>query len=152
MPCPCPGIRMNSSTAASAYLLKIPRIWSTVNSYTQTPVNSVWLVVLLSCILVCIGIGSNQTVVSIFNITAPALDLSYIAVIFAFIIYRNRVPFIEGPFTLGKWGNFVRPMAIAWVCFISVVLFFPTARPVTAANMCAFLQITRLPQTELEKH
>lgn len=115
--------------------LPLSRIWSTVNSYTQTPVNSVWLVVLLSCILVCIGIGSNQTVVSIFNITAPALDLSYIAVIFAFIIYRNRVPFIEGPFTLGKWGNFVRPMAIAWVCFISVVLFFPTARPVTAANM-----------------
>ena len=26
-------------------------------------------------------------------------------------------------------------MAIAWVCFISVVLFFPPIKPVTAANM-----------------
>lgn len=123
---------------------EFPRIWRRVNPHTKTPVNSVWLVVLLSSILVCIGIGSNQTIVSIFNITAPGLDLSYIAVIFAFIIYRDRVPFIEGPFTLGKWGTFVRPMAIAWVCFISVVLFFPTVKPVTAKNMCAFPQITRL--------
>jgi amino acid transporter len=109
--------------------------WSKVNRITYTPINAVWLVVSLSCSLVCIGIGSTETVVSIFNITAPALDLSYVAVIFAFIIYRHRIHFVQGPFSLGGWGRYVNVIAIAWVCVISLILFFPTVRPVTAANM-----------------
>lgn len=116
-------------------LLTSYRFWSKVNQYTHTPVNAVWLVVLFSVSLDCIGIGSTQTVISIFNITAPALDLSYIAVILAHLVYERRVQFIEGPYTLGKWGKPVNIMAIAWVIFISVVLFFPTVKPVTASNM-----------------
>ncbi|KAI9707102.1 MAG: hypothetical protein M1836_000062 [Candelina mexicana] len=115
--------------------LPFSNFWSRVNPYTHTPVNAVWLVVLFSIVLDCIGIGSTQTVVSIFNITAPALDLSYIAVILARIVYEKRVQFIEGPFTLGKWGRPTNIVAIAWVSFISVVLFFPTVKPVTASNM-----------------
>lgn len=111
------------------------RFFSKVNRYTLTPVNAVWLVVFLSICLDCIGIGSTQTVVAIFNITAPALDLSYIAVITAHQLYKHKVRFIEGPFTLGKWGTPVNIVAISWVSFISVVLFFPTVKPVTAANM-----------------
>lgn len=120
---------------SNPYSLINPRVWSKVNHYTHTPVNAVWLVVCLSCLLVCVGIGSTETVVSIFNITAPALDLSYIAVIIAFLIYRNRVQFTRGPFHNGRYGVYINIVAIAWVSFISVVLFFPTVRPVTAANM-----------------
>jgi len=109
--------------------------WSTINPYTSTPVAAVWLVVLFSICLNLIGIGSTQTVVAIFNITAPALDLSYIAVIIAHLVYAHRVRFVEGPFTLGRWGRWVNGVAIGWVSFISVVLFFPTTRPVTVANM-----------------
>jgi hypothetical protein len=29
-------------------------------------------------------------------------------------------------------------VAIVWVCFISVVLFFPPIKPVTATNMCVY--------------
>jgi hypothetical protein len=39
-----------------------------------------------------------------------------------------------GPYTLGKWGRTINGIAIVWVLFISVVLFFPATRPVTAAN------------------
>jgi hypothetical protein len=45
------------------------------------------------------------------------------------------VPFIEGPFTLGRWGPLINYTAVCWVFFISIVLFFPPMRPVTAANM-----------------
>ena len=45
------------------------------------------------------------------------------------------MPFIEGPFTLGRWGPLVNYTAVCWVLFISVVLFFPPLKPVTAANM-----------------
>lgn len=96
-----------------------------------------WLVVLFAILLNCIGIGSTQSVVAIFSITAPALDLSYIAVIFARIVYEKQVKFIEGPFTLGKYGRVINWVAIVWVLFISVVLFFPTVKPVTPSNMYA---------------
>jgi len=82
-----------------------------------------------------IGIGSTQTIVAIFNITAPALDLSYIAVILAHRVYEHRVPFIPGPYTMGRWSKPVNAVAITWVVFISVVLFCPPTRPVTAVNM-----------------
>ncbi|KAL7274935.1 polyamine transporter tpo5 [Rhizina undulata] len=109
--------------------------WSKVNPYTHTPINSVWLVVFCCTCLNLIGIGSTQTIVAIFNITAPALDLSYVAVILARIVYSSEVRFIEGPFTLGRWGRPLNWIAICWVTFISTVLFFPPTRPVTAVNM-----------------
>jgi len=115
--------------------LPFSKYWSRVNEYTHTPVNAVWLVVLCSICLNLIGIGSTQTIVSIFGITAPALDLSYIAVILAHIVYENRVVFRKGPFTLGTWSRPINSVAIYWVLFVSVVLFFPPIKPVTAANM-----------------
>ena len=116
-------------------MLTYSSVWSKVNRFTYTPVNAVWLVVSFSCALLCIGIGSTETVVSIFNITAPALDLSYVAVILAFLVYRHRIRFVRGPFSLAGWGTYVNVIAIVWVFLISVILFFPTVRPVTAANM-----------------
>lgn len=91
--------------------------------------------VFFSVCLNCIAIGSTQTATAIFNVTAPALDLSYISVILAHQIYKKRVKFIEGPFTLGKWGTPLNLIAITWVLLISVILFFPPSKPVTAANM-----------------
>lgn len=109
--------------------------FSKVNSITRTPLNSVWLVVVFSSLLNLIGIGSTATIVGIFNVTAPALDLSYAAVILARNIYAQRMEFIPGPYTLGKWRKPLNYVTITWVTFISVVLMFPTARPVTGANM-----------------
>ncbi|QVM06605.1 hypothetical protein D8B26_001312 [Coccidioides posadasii str. Silveira] len=115
--------------------LPFSKFFAKVNQYTLTPVNAVWFVVLFSICLNLIAIGSTETATAIFNITAPALDLSYIGVILAHQIYKNRVRFIEGPFTLGRWGTPVNIVAIVWVLFISVVLFFPPHKPVTPENM-----------------
>jgi len=109
--------------------------WSKVNSYTHTPVNAVWLVVVFCSCLDLIGIGSTLTIVAIFSITAPALDISYIAVIIAHRWYEDRVEFHPGPYTMGAWSKPVNVVAVTWVIFISVVLFFPTVNPVTALNM-----------------
>lgn len=106
-----------------------------MNQYTQTPVNAVWFAVAFSITLNCIAIGSTQTATAIFSITAPALDLSYVSVIFAHQLYKDKVRFVEGPFSLGKWGKPINLISFAWVLFISTVLFFPQTVPVTAANM-----------------
>jgi hypothetical protein len=50
-------------------------------------------------------------------------------------LFQHRADYIEGPFTLGPWGRPINIIAITWVTFISVVLFFPSKRPVTASNM-----------------
>ncbi|KAF2743922.1 amino acid transporter [Sporormia fimetaria CBS 119925] len=109
--------------------------WSRVNTLTNTPINAVWLVVAFCSCLDLIGIGSTLTIVAIFNITAPALDISYIAVIIAHRWYEGRVKFHPGPYTMGRWSKPVNAVAVTWVCFISVVLFFPTVKPVTVSNM-----------------
>jgi amino acid transporter len=113
------------------------RFFAKVNPYTMTPVNAVWFVVFFSICLNCIAIGSTQTATAIFNITAPALDISYIAVILAHQIWKKKIRFVHGPVTLGKWGTPINYIAIVWVIFISVVLFFPPVKPVTPANMYA---------------
>ena len=108
---------------------------SRVNSRTHTPVNSVWFVVFFSVGLNCIAIGSTETATAIFNVTAPALDISYVSVILAHQLYKSKVKFVEGPFTLGRWGTPINYTAVIWVLFISIVLFFPPQVPVTGANM-----------------
>ncbi|KAL4950025.1 amino acid/polyamine transporter I [Aspergillus filifer] len=109
--------------------------FSRINTYTQTPVNAVWFVVIAAIALNCIAIGSTQTATAIFSITAPALDLSYVSVILAHQIYKHQVTFVEGPFTLGRWGGYINWVSIIWVVFISTVLFFPPRVPVTVENM-----------------
>ncbi|KAJ5582278.1 Amino acid/polyamine transporter I [Penicillium sp. DV-2018c] len=115
--------------------LPFSKYLSKVNSHTQTPVNAVWFVVIFSVALDCIAIGSTQTATAIFNITAPALDLSYVSVILAHQLNKSKIRFIEGPFTLGKWGTPINYIAVGWVMFISTILFFPPHLPVTPANM-----------------
>ncbi|KAJ6083398.1 hypothetical protein N7467_007533 [Penicillium canescens] len=115
--------------------LPFSKFLSKVNPHTHTPVNAVWFVVIFSISLNCIAIGSTQTATAIFNITAPALDLSYVSVILAHQLYKSKVKFIEGPFTLGRWGTPINYVAVIWVLFISTILFFPPQLPVTPANM-----------------
>jgi amino acid transporter len=135
--CPSPSNGCTSSPFSRDPLTPFffQRYLAQVTANTHTPVNAVWFVVSFSVALNLIAIGSTETATAIFNVTAPALDVSYISVILAHQIYRHRVRFIEGPFTLGKWGTPINAIAITWVIFISVVLFFPPTRPVTPANM-----------------
>ncbi|EPS30039.1 hypothetical protein PDE_04989 [Penicillium oxalicum 114-2] len=108
---------------------------SSINSYTQTPVNAVWFVVFFSVSLNLIAIGSTETALAIFSVTAPCLDLSYASVILAHQLHKKKVKFIEGPFTLGRWGTVVNYIAVIWVLFISTILLFPSQVPITLTNM-----------------
>lgn len=106
-----------------------------VFSLTDTPLYSVWTVVVACCLLCLIGLGSTQTINGIFGITAPACDLSYVAVIAGRLYYGRQLPFAEGPFSLGRFRKPLNYISCIWVVFISVILFFPPTYPVTAENM-----------------
>lgn len=105
------------------------------NSYTRTPLYSVWLTVVFCICMNLIALGSVETINGIFASTAPAMDLSYIAVIAARLWYEKEIPIRKGPFVLGRLQKPINIIAIVWVCFISVILFFPPVSPVTPANM-----------------
>lgn len=110
-------------------------LWTQINHLTCTPVNAVWLVVALCAGLNLIGLGSTETIFSIFNVCAPMLDLSYGMVIFAHLWFSKRVQFVPGPFSLGRYGRVINMVAVTWIVFISVILFLPTTNPVTPQNM-----------------
>ena len=105
-----------------------------MNRHTRTPLYSVWLVVIFCCLLNLIALGSVETINGIFGVTAPAMDLSYAAVIDARLFYKE-MPIRKGPFTLGRWRKPVNLIAIVWTLFISMILFFLPVHPVNAANM-----------------
>jgi uncharacterized membrane protein YkvI len=93
------------------------------------------MVVLLCCCLCLVALGSVETINSIFGITAPALDCSYMAVVALKLYYGKSLNIRKGPFTLGKWEKPVNYFALAWVSVVTVVLLFPTTKPITAMNM-----------------
>ena len=102
---------------------------------TKTPLYSVWMVVLACCLLCLIALGSVETINSIFGITAPALDCSYMAVVALKLYYSDQLDIRKGPFTLGRWSKPINIIALCWVSLLTVILLFPTTRPITAVNM-----------------
>ncbi|CAG8958572.1 hypothetical protein HYFRA_00009889 [Hymenoscyphus fraxineus] len=114
--------------------LPFSRFFTLISPQTNTPLNAVWLTVTFCSLLVSIAFSSTQTITAIFNITAPALDFSYALVILARNLYSDRIPFIPGPYSLGKYQRFVNGVTLAWVGVISIVLLGPTRWPVTWEN------------------
>ncbi|KAH9833890.1 amino acid transporter [Rhodofomes roseus] len=109
------------------------RWWKKMNGYTQTPVNAVWLVMVLAGI--CGLLGFSETALSsLAGASVIGLYTSYVTPIFLRITSgRNRL--VPGPFTLGKWYLPVGTIACAWVAFIIVLLLFPPESNPTADTM-----------------
>ncbi|RYP13614.1 hypothetical protein DL765_006815 [Monosporascus sp. GIB2] len=92
--------------------------------------------VVISCYLLSlIVLGSTQTINGIFRISAPVMGLLYVAVIAARMCYEKGCLINKGPFTLGRWQKPISVVAILWVIFISVILFFWPSYPTTALGM-----------------
>ncbi|RYO77710.1 hypothetical protein DL766_008584 [Monosporascus sp. MC13-8B] len=90
----------------------------------------VWAVVIFCYRFNLIALGSTQTINGILGATAPAMGLSYVAVIAARVYYDKEYQINMGPFTLGRWPKPIKVVAIVWV-----ILFLPLTYPVTALNM-----------------
>ncbi|KAG6335995.1 hypothetical protein ID866_3090 [Astraeus odoratus] len=109
------------------------RWWKHVNSRTQTPVNAVWFV--MGCAALCGLLGfSTAALSSLAGASVIGLYVSYAAPIFLRITY-GRHKLIPGVFTLGKWYMPIGIVAVTWVSFIVVLLFFPASQTTTAQDM-----------------
>ncbi|KAF8582005.1 amino acid transporter [Ramaria rubella] len=99
------------------------RFWRQMNVHTQTPVNAVWLVMVLAGICGVLGF-SEAALTSLAGAAVIGLYLSYVAPVFLRIT-SGRDKFIPGPFYLGAWAVPVGAIACAWVFFITTLLVFP---------------------------
>jgi amino acid transporter len=109
------------------------RWWKRVNRQTQTPVNAVWLVIFAAAL--CGLLGFSATVLSsLAGASVIGLYTSY-AVPILLRITSGREKLVRGPFSLGQWAVPVGVIAVAWVSFIVVLLFFPPSQATSAGSM-----------------
>jgi len=109
------------------------RWWKRMNRHTQTPVNAVWLVMVLAGI--CGLLGFSETALSsLAGASVIGLYTSYVTPIFLRIT-SGRDKLVKGPFSLGRWFMPIGMIACAWVAFIVVLLLFPSYQSPTAETM-----------------
>ncbi|KAH9948734.1 amino acid transporter [Amylocystis lapponica] len=109
------------------------RWWKRMNRHTQTPVNAVWLVIVLAAICGLLGF-SAAALSSLAGASVIGLYVSYVTPIFLRIT-SGRDKLVRGPFSLGRWYMPLGVVAVAWVCFIVVLLLFPSSSAPTAETM-----------------
>ncbi|ODV60029.1 amino acid permease [Ascoidea rubescens DSM 1968] len=106
-----------------------------VNKRTGVPLNSLWILVLIMCLLSLINLGSTVAMNAIFSACAIATDWSYVVVIGAFLLNAEKMGIKFGPFSLGKFYKPVMAYSCIWTVFLSIVFVFPNFMPVDKENM-----------------
>lgn len=109
------------------------RWWKRVNRHTQTPVNAVWLVIVLAAICGLLGFSATAFS-SLAGASVIGLYTSYATPIFLRVT-SGRQKLVPGPFSLGKWYMPIGSVAVAWVAFIVVLLSFPPDQKTNAREM-----------------
>lgn len=105
-----------------------------MNSYTGTPVNTVWFSVFIAALLGLLAFAGEVAIGAVFSIAVIGLYVAYMIPIGArFVFQQNN--FKPGPFTLGYFGLPVAVLAIAFMCFITVVFLFPAEPTPGVSNM-----------------
>ncbi|KAF8688930.1 APC amino acid permease, partial [Rhizoctonia solani] len=96
-----------------------------MNSYTKTPVNTVWFSVFISALLGLLAFAGEAAIGAVFAYSIP---------IGARFLFKGH-NYKPGPFNLGVFGLPVAIVAIVFMTFISVVFLFPTELAPAVADM-----------------
>jgi amino acid transporter len=106
-----------------------------MNSYTGTPVNTVWFGAFIAALMGLLGLAGPNAISAIFSISVVGSYIAYSIPIAARFIFHKENNFKPGPFNLGSWGLPVAVIAIAWMSLISVVFLFPVTPQTDAQDM-----------------
>ncbi|KAI0049724.1 amino acid transporter [Auriscalpium vulgare] len=106
-----------------------------MNSFTKTPVNTVWFTAIFALLLGVLVFAGAQAINAVFAISVTALYIAYSVPIAARWIWRKENGFVPGPFTLGSWSAPIALISVVWMTFMSVVFFFPTTAHTDTADM-----------------
>ena len=94
-------IRLDDKNLDFLSALPFSGILYRINSYTQTPVNTVWFDVFFAILLGCLAFAGTQAINAVFALSVTALYVAYSIPISARIVSKSN--FKPGPFSLGIW-------------------------------------------------
>ena len=104
-----------------------------MNSFTGTPVNTVYFTCSFSLLLGLLVFAGEAAINAIFSLSVVALYVAYAIPIAARFLGQND--FRPGPFSLGRWSAPVAAISIAWMTFMGIVFLFPTTPTTSVADM-----------------
>lgn len=104
-----------------------------INSYTQTPVNTVWFDAVFVLVIGLLAFVSTEAINAVFTIGITASYVSYITPITTRFAFKNG--FKPGPFHLGKLSFPIAAIAVSSMVFMIIVFFFPSTPQTTAQEM-----------------
>ena len=84
--------------------LPLSSILYRMNSFTGTPVNTVWFVAAISALLGLLSLAGAQAINAVFALSVTGLYVAYSIPIAARFIFKNN--FKPGPFSLGIFVSF----------------------------------------------
>lgn len=113
-------------------MLPLSQVWCRTSRRSETPVAAVWLCTGLCILISLIGLGSHTAIAAIFSICAICHNIAYCVPIAYKHLYGT---FHRGPWHMGHASLAVDIFSLLWSTFVSVVLMFPTMRPVTPENV-----------------
>ncbi|TVY94365.1 Amino-acid permease [Lachnellula willkommii] len=113
----------------------IPRFFHKVDARFSSPVRTVWLAATLSFCLALPSLGSSVAFAAATSIATIGLYISYGIPILIGLIYGAEFNARKGPFNLRLFSKPVAFVAVAWICFISIIFCLPTANPVTSQTL-----------------
>ncbi|KAH9021102.1 amino acid/polyamine transporter I [Lactarius deliciosus] len=106
-----------------------------MNSYTKTPVNSVWFSAAGAIALGALVFAGTQAINAVFAISVTALYVAYSIPISARWIWRKENGWTPGAFSLGAWSGLCAFISVTWMMSMSIVFFFPTTEHTNAQEM-----------------
>ncbi|CDZ98333.1 amino acid transporter [Phaffia rhodozyma] len=105
-----------------------------VNSKTNTPVRTVWLVVILAMPLGLLGFANDAAINAIFSLAIIGPYCAY-AIPIACRVFAKEGAFIPGPWFLGRFSKPIAVIALIWMIFACIIFCFPADTNTDAASM-----------------
>ncbi|KAL8849423.1 MAG: hypothetical protein Q9221_005595 [Calogaya cf. arnoldii] len=116
--------------------LPFSAVLSHVKPGRATPLNSILVCFIVTCLLSLINIGSTVAFNAIVSLGAAALFSTYLVSISCILIKRWRgEPLRQRRWSLGKWGAPVNVAAVMFLVLFYFFSFWPLLTPTEAATM-----------------
>lgn len=117
-------------------LFPFSKYWKQVNPVTQTPVNAVWINLVLGQLFLLLMFAGDTAIGAIFSVGGISSQISFVMPTLLKITYARNT-FKPGPWSLGRLSL---PMGLVTVAFVGMMvpfLCFPTAagKNLNATNM-----------------
>lgn len=108
-------------------MFPFPKIWSTVNPVTRTPINAVILNFIIQQLLLLLMFAGSTAIGAVFSVGGIAGFVSFTMPTLLKITYARNT-FKPGPVHLGKFSTPIGAISVAFVLVMIPILCMPTVR------------------------